>query len=371
MSFARQHSGESGDGGVGHRRTMVLSAAVMFAGGTLVDLVESLIPGGQTFSVLPGIAALVFVALLVLWGERLPLVVLGALGPLGVAMIASALATTNGVGDGAVLYMWPVLWESYFFGRRGTLLVIGSVGLAHLGALLAMPPGGHIDRWIDVMSAVSVVGFVVELLARRNARLLQRISAEARVDELTQLLNRRGFDEGAARELARAAREHTWIAVAALDLDHFKQVNDEFGHEVGDRVLVQLADCLRESMRATDLVARMGGEEFVVLLPGANLDQACEFTQRVRTALRARRGHGLPHVTISAGAAAAAAPESIELLVKRADMALYVAKSRGRDRTIVDRGGPADRDAEASPIARALAAGCEAADAVGESPAWR
>jgi diguanylate cyclase (GGDEF)-like protein len=323
-------------GGANQQRTMVLGAAVMFGGGTLIDLVESLVPGGQAFSLLPGIGSLIFVMLLVTFGSRLPRRLIGALGPIGVALIALALATTNTPGDGAVLYMWPVLWQAYFFGRRGTLLIIASVAVAHGIALLVMAHG-DLDRWIDVMSAVSVVGAVVELLSTRNRRLLEQISAESRVDELTQLLNRRGFDEGAARELARATRDQSSIGVALFDLDFFKRVNDEFGHETGDHVLEHLAECLRGNLRGTDLAARMGGEEFVALLPGADLELTRDYTERVRQALRLPAADPtLPVVTVSAGASAALAPESIEVVLKRADMALYAAKARGRDRTVLD-----------------------------------
>lgn len=315
---------------------MVLSGAMLFAGGTLIDLLESLVPGGEAFSWIPGVGSLVFGTLLISFGMRLPRRLIGALGPLGVVLIALALATTTTPGDGAVLYMWPVLWQAYFFGRRGTVLIIASVGVCHGVALMHMAHG-DLDRWIDVMSAVSVVGVVVEVLSARNRKLLERISAEARVDELTQLLNRRGFDEGAARELACATRDHSSIGVALFDLDHFKRVNDAYGHEVGDRVLQRFAECLRVNLRATDVAARLGGEEFVVLLPGADLEATREYTERVRHTLsRPATDATLPAVTFSAGASAAVAPELIDDLLKRADMALYAAKSRGRARTVLD-----------------------------------
>jgi diguanylate cyclase (GGDEF)-like protein len=324
-----------GDARANEHRTMVLTGAMLFAGGTLIDLIESLVPGGQAFSMLPGIASVIFGTLLISFGMRLPRKLLGVLGPLGVALIAVALATTTTPGDGAVLYMWPVLWQSYFFGRRGTVLIIASVGVAHGIALMEIAHG-DLDRWIDVMSAVSVVGAVVEVLSARNRRLLDQISAEARVDELTQLLNRRGFDEGAARELARAGRDHTSIGVALFDVDFFKRVNDEFGHEAGDRVLQRFAECLRSNLRATDMAARLGGEEFVALLPDADLEQTRDYTERVREALRQPTDPGISAVTVSAGASAAVAPENIEFVLKRADTALYAAKSRGRDRTVID-----------------------------------
>jgi diguanylate cyclase (GGDEF)-like protein len=321
-----------------NRRLMAYSAAVMYGGATLIDAVEAAIPGGQTFSLVPGIGALVLVALLVAVGPRLPLPVMVALGPLGVAGIALALSTTSGTTDGAILYSWPVLWEAYFFGRRGTILIIVCVGIAHALALVAMADGaGNLDRWIDVMASVTVIGTVVEILASRNRMLVERISGEARVDELTGLLNRRGFDERARTELAWAQRERTSLAVVCFDLDFFKSVNDEFGHEMGDLVLARLAECFRREARQIDVVARMGGEEFVALLPGAGLDAARGFAERVRLALHGSAPAGAPRVTVSAGAASAVAPERVEQLLKAADMALYAAKAQGRDRTVLDR----------------------------------
>jgi len=325
-----------GGDGINEQRTMVLSGAMLFAGGTFIDLLESLVPGGEAFSWIPGIGSIVFGTLLITFGMRLPRKLVGALGPLGVVLIALALATTTTPGDGAVLYMWPVLWQAYFFGRRGTVLIIASVGVCHGVALMNMAHG-DLDRWIDVMSAVSVVGVVVEVLSARNRKLLEHITAEARVDELTRLLNRRGFDEGAARELVAAARDQRSIGIALFDLDHFKRVNDEFGHEAGDHVLRRFAECLRVNLRATDIAARLGGEEFVALLPGADLAQTREYTERVRRSLsQPALDAKLPAVTVSAGASAAVAPATIEFVLKRADMALYAAKSRGRDRTVLD-----------------------------------
>ena len=324
------------DDRMNQHRTMVLSGSMLFGGGTFIDLIESLVPGGQAFSLIPGIGSLVFVTLLIAFGARMPRAAIGALGPIGVALIAMALASTSTPGDGAVLYMWPVLWQSYFFGRRGAVLIIASVAVCH-GLALGVMQHGDVDRWIDVMSAVTVVAAVVQLLSIRNHELLAKITAEARVDDLTQLLNRRGFDEAVARELTRATRQGSPIGVALFDLDFFKRVNDEFGHEAGDRVLQRFAECLRSSLRAGDLAARMGGEEFVALLPGANLEQTREYTERVRRALALASDHpGIPGITVSAGASAAIAPSSIEEPLRRADMALYAAKARGRDRTVLD-----------------------------------
>ena len=332
-----------------NKRLMAYSAAVMYAGAMLIDAVEGAVPGGQTFSLVPGIGAFVLVVLLVAFGSRLPMAAMVALGPIGVAGIALALGTTSGTTDGAILYSWPVLWEAYFFGRRGTILIIASVGIAHGLALIAMPEdAGNLDRWIDVMASVTVIGTVVEILASRNRRLIRRISEEARVDDLTGLLNRRGFEERAQIELAWARRENLALAVICFDLDSFKSVNDEFGHEVGDLVLARFAEGFRRESRRVDVAARMGGEEFVALLPDTDLDEAYLFAERVRMAFERTAPGGAPRVTASAGAATAVAPERLEPLLRSADMALYAAKAQGRDRTVLDRPGIAAAGANTS-----------------------
>ena len=295
-----------------------------------------MVPGSPAFSIVPGIIALVLTVCVVLVGPHLPRWALAPLSPLGVGLIATALATTHGAGDGAVLYMWPVLWSAFFFGCLGTISIVGCVGIAHALVLLVLAtPDGYPARWLDVMVSVSIVAAVVQVLATRNAALLARTTAEARIDPLTGLLNRRGFSELAHLYLARAEREDSSIAVATFDVDHFKVVNDEWGHEIGDRVLSQLATVLVTISRDTDLVARAGGEEFVVLLPGSDAEHADAFTQRVRSALAAVDDADVPAVRVSAGVAAAISPTSIEGLLRDADQALYSAKRAGRDRTVV------------------------------------
>ena len=175
---------------------------------------------------------------------------------------------------------------------------------------------------------------MVELLAARNLRLVDQLVAEARMDKLTGLLNRRGFVERAGAELARSRRETSRLGVASFDLDNFKAINDEFGHEVGDRVLSRAADVLRGEIRESDVLARMGGEEFVALLPGGRVEDAAEFAGRVRTRLRATNDPLLPSVTVSAGVVSAVAPADLDALLREADRALYEAKASGRNRTV-------------------------------------
>ncbi|HEX4436664.1 MAG TPA: GGDEF domain-containing protein [Solirubrobacteraceae bacterium] len=320
------------------KRLMAFTAAAMYGGAALDGGVEGLIPGDPSFAVAPVIAAGVIVSLLILAGPRLPLAALSLLGPIGVVLIAVALTATPGAGDGAVLYMWPVLWSTFFFGRRGAIAIVACVGVAHAIVLLELPgASSYPGRWVDVMVSVVVVAAVVLALLRRNDQLLVDLTAEARTDALTGLLNRRGFDERASLELARSKREESSIALAAFDLDHFKRVNDEWGHDVGDRVLIRTAQVLAAEAREIDVVARFGGEEFVALLPGADTAAAHAFAERVRDALAGERFSRLPTVRVSAGILAARTPATIDELLRGADSALYAAKRGGRDRAVVYR----------------------------------
>ena len=331
------------------RQLMAYTAAGIYGGGALVGLIEALIPGGPSYSIIPGLVASVAVTFLVTLGPRLPRWGLAPLGPIGAGLIGYALATSPGAGDGAVLYMWPVLWTAFFFRLRGAISIVACIGVAHGLALLSLPPdSGFFDRWVDVMVSVCVVAAVVHVLASRNDELLARLAGEARTDKLTGLLNRRGFEEHATIELAHARREGHSIAVAAFDIDYFKRINDEWGHETGDRVLAHLGAVLGTHSRDADVVARIGGEEFVVLLPGSSSADADVFTQRVRHALTAADASALPVVRVSAGVSAALAPATVEALLLRADSALYAAKRAGRDRTVIS-------ECDEAPLAAGLA----------------
>jgi diguanylate cyclase len=179
-------------------------------------------------------------------------------------------------------------------------------------------------------------------LSEKNKQLsasLERIQELASHDDLTGALNRRSFIQLLADERARAQRTAQPFCVALLDIDHFKSVNDRFGHLTGDAVLKEFCAVAAASIRVTDRFARYGGEEFVLLLaPTTSRDVARIATERVRQAVEA---HGWEHlapglkVTMSAGVAEFAADENIEQLMRRADVALYAAKAAGRNRTLM------------------------------------
>jgi len=307
----------------------------MYGGAATIALIETLLPGGPAFSVIPGLIAFTIVVGLFLLGQRLPKAMLAMLAPIGVVLIGISLATTEGHGDGAVLYVWPTLWAALFLGRFGAIMIIAWVGVVHAFVLTTLSGGdANIDRWLDVMVTMVVLAGVVRALASRNEQLVERLATEARIDTLTGLLNRRGFEERVGMELQRAHRQHASVAVVSFDIDRFKQVNDDQGHEAGDRVLVHLAAVFEAQTRHVDMVARMGGEEFVALLTFAGVSDGRIYAERVRTAFAAGADQ-VPRATLSAGVTAAIAPADIEPLLQVADSAMYAAKAAGRNRTVV------------------------------------
>jgi len=158
----------------------------------------------------------------------------------------------------------------------------------------------------------------------------------ARSDPLTGLLNRRGHDAQLAFALSLARRSGRPLALLSLDVDHFKRINDTYGHEAGDQVLRRLAQTLRQRARASDVVARLGGEEFVVLLPDTDLAGARAIAEELLQAVAAQHDPMVGRVTISAGLTVLAGGEDDgPAMLRRADAALYAAKMQGRNRVCV------------------------------------
>lgn len=172
----------------------------------------------------------------------------------------------------------------------------------------------------------------------RNAALVVQLERQALSDALTGLLNRRAFEKEAVATIARAARSAAPIAVGIADIDHFKSINDRYGHSVGDSILKAVAAAILSVTRDTDIVARIGGEEFGLLFPCASIDQASQAAERLQQAVSQVR---LPlengaevRVTISIGVSPLVGRGLDEALIA-ADKALYIAKSKGRNRVEV------------------------------------
>ena len=182
------------------------------------------------------------------------------------------------------------------------------------------------------MNAASLAAHAV--VALENARLHGMVERQALVDALTGLANRRAAADALHAEAARAERLDTPFSVVLADLDEFKDVNDEYGHAVGDEVLQSFAAVLRETLRESDVAGRWGGEEFLLLLPGADEEGAAQLAERVRVAFASRSIPRVPglRVTASFGVAEYAGETRSEQLVAAADGALYRAKGAGKDR---------------------------------------
>lgn len=183
------------------------------------------------------------------------------------------------------------------------------------------------------------VGLLTLLMLVRD--MLVEVTARSETDPLSSLLNRRGFEERAMAALSSSAQSGMPIALVASDLDSFKSVNDNFGHDAGDQVIIAFASLLASNSPRHSIVSRMGGEEFAVLLPGTNLIAARLYAETLRAAFAGQAIGALPshvRVTASFGVAEFDGNESLSDLRRRADAALYVSKRAGRDRVSVAAG---------------------------------
>ncbi len=195
-----------------------------------------------------------------------------------------------------------------------------------------------LNRQTERLLAVDAERSALVEQLRQQSEAFER---QAREDALTGLPNRRAFDERLALAAAQSRRAGIPLCLALIDIDHFKQINDRHSHAAGDTALKAVADCLRQASREIDSVARWGGEEFALLLPGTTLDDASGVAERLRTAIEAIDGdHIAPglRLTASIGLAADTGHGHHDRLVSRADAVLYRAKQEGRNRVRVDGG---------------------------------
>ncbi len=238
----------------------------------------------------------------------------------------------------------------------GAPLLHSIVFLSPILVILLWPTEASADGWFAVFALQTllyVVGTAFVVVVMANERITMQYKTAAMTDPLTGLFNRRAFFAAANAMIVTQMRKKRSVSVLAFDLDHFKSVNDRFGHSVGDETLRAFAATASASMRASDVIGRLGGEEFVAILPGT-LEEAMGVAERVRAAYEVA---GLEIAgtkvgsTVSIGVAEAGPPlaEFGELL-GRADAALYRAKHGGRNRvTADDRSAPPDPPMKSSP----------------------
>jgi two-component system cell cycle response regulator len=256
----------------------------------------------------------------------------------GIGALLLVWTVYSGGGGGqavAPLLALPAVYAAFFLRKAEAALVVGIAGGGYAAAAVAGPglPAGQVAvAAIGIVAAAGLVG-----MQRANAnRLIWRLSDAAVTDALTGLMNRRGFQDLIATELERARRSGQPLSLLMGDLDHFKALNDSFGHGAGDRALEQLSLILETAKRRIDTAARIGGEEFAVVLPDTDHHAAYILAERMRREVRETFMYEPYDLTISIGVATFPSHgSSVEALVAQADEALYAAKALGRDRTVV------------------------------------
>jgi diguanylate cyclase (GGDEF)-like protein len=205
-----------------------------------------------------------------------------------------------------------------------------------LGILLGVCPAGAVQCLFAYRLFLHWQGRnqqLLDALKQSNAYLAQLV----RLDGLTGLLNRRSGDEVLQQEWLRSQRSGQQAVLIMLDIDHFKQVNDEYGHDVGDRVIERWPCCAAEHIRAIDTAIRYGGEEFLLVLPQTTLEGGMQLAERLRQQMAARTLHcneAEIAVTMSLGVAVTSVMQDKAAWVKQADMALYKAKRAGRNQVV-------------------------------------
>jgi diguanylate cyclase (GGDEF)-like protein/hemerythrin-like metal-binding protein len=204
-----------------------------------------------------------------------------------------------------------------------------------LGALAATATAG----WWRSAARRRSLAQLTEDLSTENVRLqedLAHLEDLATHDRLTGAWNRRRFEEAAAAEMGLARRRHVPLSLIMVDLDHFKRINDTYGHPVGDVVLAGTTAAFLPLLRASDLLARWGGEEFLILAPGTDLEGATRLAERLRVELAQTAFPSAEPMTLSAGVAEYHDQEFLDGWVARVDAALYRAKAEGRNRVVAD-----------------------------------
>jgi diguanylate cyclase (GGDEF)-like protein len=325
------------------------AGVLMLAGGLVAAVAVLLPPQAESADRLVAVTAAVAIAIgaaLLLTRRTIAEPILGAVVLLGTAMVTFATREAGdaaGIADNEMLYVWIVLYSFYFLSFPHALAQLALVGLAYGWALAdASSTDGAITPWVVTMSTLSVAGLLVARLHHSVDQLVTSLSEHAHVDSLTGAMNRRALEERAALELARARRDGNQVSMLAIDIDHFKTLNDGFGHAAGDDALRYVATELAGATRAVDAVARLGGDEFVVLLPGATAEEARAVANRLRDSVRAGDGGRTPPVTLSIGIATQPpSGASIETLWHHADLAMYEAKRAGGNEIRISRRAPA------------------------------
>lgn len=316
------------------RRIAARAAGLMMIAGGMLATVTVILPpraAGSDALILGLAMGLVSLGVMLLGLRRASEVGLGI--ALAIGTVAITLATREGglvgtgTNDNEMLYVWICLFAFNFLSMPHAFAQLALIGASYAWLLSGVPLDEGASRWLVSLSTLLVAGLLVAHLRRSRNRLVDELTHRARVDGLTGALNRRSFEERAEAELARAQADGTPVSLVIIDVDGFKRLNDEHGHPTGDAILRRIANRLELETRQTDAIARPGGDEFAVLLPGAASAAALAVAERL---LSAGVSDDEPGVTLSIGVATGPPDDgSFGSLWEQADAAMYEAKRAG------------------------------------------
>jgi diguanylate cyclase (GGDEF)-like protein len=253
-----------------------------------------------------------------------------------IVLLGLLMGSSNAIGATPFFFLWPLVHLAYFARRA---VVFGGLGLMAVTVVVSLAANPYAtnraDTAVGTIFSVGLMTGLVVVMTRRERDLQEALARAADTDALTGVLNRRGLGPVVAR-LVEEANAGSRLAVVILDLDHFKRFNDRHGHLVGDEALVRLTRALTAAAGGGDHVARIGGEEFAVLLPGADAAAAARYADAVMRWLRDEDVPEVLRLTVSVGIAThGPGAETVHQVMRRADDALYDAKHAGRDRAVV------------------------------------
>jgi diguanylate cyclase (GGDEF)-like protein/putative nucleotidyltransferase with HDIG domain len=341
MEVARSSLEQSLVEGPLERPAMARSLGGFYMAGATLGLAALALPGRPGANV-AGLAALDLTAwaigaLLFLGAHRLP----GFVVPLFLAvgtLLTSGAVYFDGHATSAygLCYVAVGLLSFYFLPRGHAFAQLALAGAAFAAVLTEVPHVQPFQLWIMTMGTAAIGGVVVLYMSERVRDLVARLTDAARTDSLTGLLNRRAIEELFELELERARRSGRPLSIIVGDLDGFKAVNDRLGHHAGDAALQTLADELGRWKRRIDMAARLGGEEFALLLPETDERGAFLVAERLRRATHRTFADGPLPLTISFGVATFPDHgDDADTLLRAADQALYAAKDLGKDRSVI------------------------------------
>ncbi|MDP9188704.1 MAG: GGDEF domain-containing protein [Actinomycetota bacterium] len=323
------------------RGLLARAFGTLFGFGGLVGFV--MLPIGEhtdrlewAFAVL-AVASIALSAVCLVGYRRLPIRFFQAITVVGTAMLTLAGAASSHGAEGvfAIFYVWIAILSSLFFSLRMAAIQIAVAVVAFSSILFARETPFALNYVISMVVVLFTSGVIIALLRARVEALAAGLASEAQTDSLTALANRRGFDDRFELEAGRSERSGGSLSLIICDLDRFKAVNDELGHGEGDLALQRAASVVAASVRLIDAVSRLGGEEFAVLLPEADADEAFVVAERVRCGILEEFADHPVKLTASCGVSTVnGGGEDAQRLFQEADSALYRAKRAGRNCSI-------------------------------------